>query len=203
MSGIFKRRTSKNKEKPCSEEKKVTESEIGKTNSDNGYAPSFMSSEIGRHRYRFEHSYLRDKFFADPEEIMNILLVENSLYILYEGLFKYTEINNPFHPEDFAVNVARFDGDHVLMMLKMPDPVYVPLCYRIYLLSDISFEKTAYYTIEKGATGGFLCGWTQQSHLNYDHLKNPEFEESERGFMLALEANIIIDLYRKRYGQQQ
>jgi len=85
------------------------------------------------------------------------------------------------------------------VILELPEPEYSNLCYRIYLAGDQSFSKKAYYTIEKGMTGGFLCMWDGDRHVNLQRIASLEWSEKEVPLMRAVEARIVMDHFNSNH----
>ena len=92
----------------------------------------------------------------------------------------------------------KIDEDNRLILLGLPSPECEPLCYRVYFLFNRDFTKKAYFTIEKGMTGGFLCQWNELGlHINIGKINHPELEQGKENRVKALEMLTIIDYYQK------
>ena len=161
-------------------------------------AEIYAVSELGVARYEIEHRVLRDLFFEDPAPMLSMLVNNEGAYGVFDQCFKMAKAANPYKKSDFSVTSGKIDDDHIMVSLELPEPEYTPLCYRIYFVCRSDFTAPAMFTIERGVTDGFICGWNSKGdHLNFSKLKDPARKENP-GLMRAMEVNIILDLYKEQ-----
>ena len=161
-------------------------------------AQLYVASELGVLRYGIEHRVLRDLFYTATEAFLARLMAEKGAYGFYDQYWQLSEASNPYSESDFSVKGGKIDDDHIMVSLDLPEPEYTPLCYRIHYICRNDFSAPAMFTIERGVTGGFLCGWNSKGdHLNFSELKDPAINEYPE-LMRALEAKIIFDLYKEK-----
>lgn len=163
--------------------------------------PPFVASETGKLRYAIEHQILREHFFSEPKKTAALVASENWIFLLYENVFKSQGIEMPYTPEDFSVKTAKISEQTCYACIELPEPEFVPLCYRIYILFDMDFRMLSYYTIERGRKRGFLCEWDKNgNHINYHGVNTPMFDRKQRAFQSAAETLIISEYHAKKYG---
>ncbi|MBQ6811235.1 MAG: hypothetical protein IJO94_07525 [Firmicutes bacterium] len=97
--------------------------------------------------------------------------------------------NEVYKPEDFQTYSHTSENGSKVLCLVFPTPEYVPLCFRIYIVSNADYSKIAYYTIERGETDSFLCAWKEEQHINIHSVTAPETA------ILPLETTLILSLF--------
>ena len=123
--------------------------------------------------YSYEHKLLPEWFHEDPKEFIGVVATQPSaLYNIISELCARSGQENPFKPGEFSVEPNQVSEDVALLRIRFPKPPAAPLCISSIIIFDKSFEKLAYYTIEKGdePSGGFpqVCGWEKDgTHINY------------------------------------
>lgn len=126
-------------------------------------------------RYQFEHRMLPSLFFEQKEQFIGHTMQDkDSLFRMIDEIFNDVEIPNPYHTDDFSIEVARISKEVLMMKIIFPEPEEEPLCYCSYLFFDEKFEKLGYYCIEKGNKESESCpfvgSWTPDGlHLSHGH----------------------------------
>lgn len=134
-------------------------------------------------RYYFEHRLLPDCFYKYKEKFIMALLTSEGkfLYDIMSDLCRESQEENIYSLEMYKVSACKLEDGTRIVKLDMPKPESEPLCYRIYLVFDESFEKADYLTAERGIMEEqiFLCGWDENGeHFNFGD--TTEKEEWER-----------------------
>lgn len=163
--------------------------------------PPYAASEIGKFLYTVEHLVLRDQFFANPEPLTRVIMMKNGLYDMISKAAEKLHQENPFQPDEIAVDWLRWNSDISLISIQFPEPAYSPLCYRIHLFFSDDYTHPGYYTIECGLSNdAFLCGWDCNKHIHYNEIRSAVWPEEQKEFWKALEAKILIDLHATKWN---
>lgn len=171
------------------------------TNNDNTNAEIYIVSELGKLRHEIEHNIIKNVFFKHTKKFVTKILEEGFAYELYKSIFESVGMDVPYEKDEFNVEMLNLDEDTFHILLELPKPEYVPLCYRMYFIFKNDFSDTAMYTIERGLSSGFICGWNKEGeHENYHNITSPEWEENI-GPMKEIEAIIIDELYNNRFNR--
>ena len=179
--------------------KGAKEAKVSKPEAAEQPAPS-----IGDIRYQIEHITTRRQFFRNPQLFMRAILNANGAYGLYAAVLNRVGVQCPYSEADFGLRTMQLGEGGLLVLLTLPEPERMPLCYRMYFVCDANGERAAMYTVEKSMEGGFICGWTNtEVHLNYQSLKDPRWNGPTAGIMMSTEATIILDLYHKQLPNAQ
>lgn len=144
-----------------------------------------QEKKMNRHdiRYTLEHKILPKWFFEEKQHLIGALLQDHHiLYRVVDDLFRKEDLDNPYTAEQFDIVPVRLDDKNFMLEVFFPEPEESPLCYHSLLFFDSEFEKTGFFTIEKGPLFGdggkrFVCRWTADgTHANFGSHK---FEEGE------------------------
>lgn len=141
-----------------------------------------MAEKMDRHsiRYMFEHKLLPGYFYSDTERLLKMILLDKKvLFRIISDIFRGESVENPYKEEDFDAYPFKVTDEVRGVCINLPEPEEEPLCYRIYMIFNMTFDKLWYFTIEKGNEVGedypFVCAWTAEGgHLN---LGNCTFEK--------------------------
>ena len=102
--------------------------------------------------YLLEHRLLPQWFFKEKGPfVLQLLRSETLLYEIADRLFEEEGEENPYAPDDFAVEPFSLSAAVKGLKLIFPKPEKEPLCYRCYLFFDMSFEKVCFFCVEKSA----------------------------------------------------
>ena len=92
----------------------------------------------------------------------------------------------PYTPEDFVISARKYPSEdrqsmRYMLRIGMPKAEACPDCACIYMMTDNELANPAYYTVEKSiGTSWMLCGWDNESHLNYGSCPATEKEIVEK-----------------------
>ena len=134
-------------------------------------------------RYFFEHKMLPNYLEKNPSAFIMGVSIEKEAIInrCFEDLCKSNECEYPFKEEDFNVELMKLDheGNTLMIRIDMPKPNISPECKNIFIIFNDDFTKYQYFTIEfdELVNKDFLCGWKQDSHLNYGIIENSDINE--------------------------
>lgn len=168
------------------------------TKKDDTSAEVYIVSELGKLRYEIEHNVMKKIFFNYTKKFIMKIREEGVAYDLYKSLFEANGMDFPYEKDEFSMDELKLGDNTFLLLLELPKPEYVPLCYRMYFIYKDDFSDTAMFTIERGISGGFLCSWNKEGvHNNYLNMASPEWKENIV-LMKLNEASIIEDLYNNR-----
>lgn len=135
---------------------------------------------VAENRYLLEHRWLPHWFFEQKEALVGALLTPETHY-LYEVMKRACEDIReamPYQRSDYRSDRLKLSPTVYGVRVHLPQPEVVPHCYRIYLLFDAEFTQQAYFTIEYGAGGKYLCRWHEEGqHLNYGIIPDDLAEE--------------------------
>ena len=135
--------------------------------------------------YFVEHQFLRDVFYETPADFMPII-ARGDVELFLRRVLKRMGIPNPFEGLRLRSGVCRSTDDMSIVLIEFPDPPFITLCHRVYLVADKGFRHVRYFTIERGYSFVpgedcvFLCAWegtsrATQQHVNYGHfVVNPD-----------------------------
>lgn len=122
-------------------------------------------------RYYYEHRMLPKWFFSDRAAFLGALVREdmNVPYQVMSRLCQDNGLELPYGEEEYKLDVYGIAEDIRAVRLTMPEPAQEPECYEVYFLFNKEFDKTAYFTVEKGqGEQRFLCSWNERGeHCNY------------------------------------
>ena len=142
------------------------------------------------YRYYFEHRYMTQPFFENPDQIMGIV-AKYGVWQLWSDFMQNNGADPVYTAEDFSEEVLPQEDGSYLMRIILPKPEDSPLCGRLYLYWNPGTGEAGYYTIEYDNFMGeawFLCGWSK----NHDHLNfggaAPLPDPSDPGYQKALDA---------------
>ncbi len=119
--------------------------------------------------YAIEHQVLRDMFFSNPVQVAaGIAYDQEKLYTLFSGMYSQQGIRHTYAKADYRTTMVPFYNKIVQQIITLPDPPSVPLCKKIIIFLEMdTFDKLAYYTVERTFGGFVLCAWTKDgAHLN-------------------------------------
>ncbi len=134
--------------------------------------------------YRFEHDVLPIMYFKYTPDFIEALSAqkENMIFGMINDLLNKKGIENPYHLEDFKVDKAIADKEKDIfgLSISFPETDEEPLCKKIYLIFNNTFERPAYFTIEAGGPfsdyNSFICSWDKDkrhyNHGSYDKETN-------------------------------
>ena len=136
-------------------------------------------------RYYMEHRMRPHLFFTGPSRLVSVLAVGKGefLFNIMNDICENNQVKNVYAPKDFEVSIGKAEEGLGIIKLRMPEPLWEPLCYRIYLIFDEPYKKLGYFTVERGAAAGevFLCCWnTESSHMSFGTEELSEEEEAEK-----------------------
>jgi len=191
LNGLFRKKSKPNVTKKSEPFSKPNEVSSG--------IQLYMVSELGKALYQIEHILLRNQFFSDPKKLVAAISNGHNLFELFQYVMGKINIKIPYDPSDFVVHLDRVTPGIDMLILTLPTPEYTPLCHRIYLLFDSEFKNLSYYTVECGIDTDYLCMWVNDTHVNIQSIAKRE-SNKEEGFMLAIEAYIIGEHYKERFG---
>lgn len=157
--------------------------------------PGKAPTQEGNILYYIEHRLLRDEFYYNTINLLNISL--DDLYRYIKAIFEDNNTECKFKKEDFNIEYYLYDKTYT-MIISFPITEYVTLCDRIYLLYDPEKDKKAYFTVERGmnAPEGFLCRWDSRgTHLNLNKIDSLDWNDSERVDMMNMEKYIILSIF--------
>ena len=150
-------------------------------------------------RYMLEHRLLPQWFFEDKDKFVSLLLKNKGiLFDVIDEIFQKETVDNPYSADQFGVEAAKLADEVFMIKIIFPEPEEEPLCYSSYLFFNLTFDKFAYFCIEKGNSAGddypFVCSWTKNgTHCNHG---NCTFEEDNDFWRCA-------DIYMKsEYGSE-
>lgn len=155
----------------------------------------YTESKLGEIRYKLEHEVLKNRFFDMPEAMMKKLMADRGAYSLYALAFNQWRIDNPYKPSDFNMHVRNLREGGMCICLELPYPEYVPLCQRIYLLSNENYSRCAYYTVEIGPNYGALCEWKKDSHIIHTPIDTLEWPEENSLAMMEEELQLVENYF--------
>ena len=146
-------------------------------------------------RYYLEHRMLPHLFFTGPSRLISVLAVGKGgfLFNIMNDICENNQIKNTYALKDFSVQIDAPQEDLRMIRIHMPEPLWEPLCYRIYLSYNETYEKLGYFTAERGSNSEeiFLCCWnTESSHLSFGTEELTPEEEAAK----------CIRLYRDSMG---
>ncbi len=140
-------------------------------------------------RYHFEHRFLRDLFYHDTEEVMDILKQEdiNGFYKIEDSFFLPRNLPFVAEYEHGQVKIEVMEEINCIH-LKMPAPACTLECTDILLYYCKETGEKGYYTVEydmqynpnknkkhRKSISYFPCMWTaDQSHLNMGGFRTQE-----------------------------
>lgn len=138
------------------------------------------------YRYQLEHRFIPEALYSeDCERLITSLLTKRGEFLIdvLNFLGRDTNYQCPYKESDFQfkpILVGR-DGDpnqFAVLEIDMPEPDVSPLCHRLFICHDASFQRLMYLTYEKGLEGNkILCGWNADgAHLNYGAFTGSEEE---------------------------
>lgn len=145
--------------------------------------------------YFIEHQFLKDEFYSNTANLLNIS-VEN-LFNYIKSVFEGNNCDFNFKLEDFNIEYYLYDKTYT-MIISFPKTNYATLCDRIYLLFDPEKNKKMYFTIERGIfdPSGFLCSWTENNvHVNHNEIESLDWIEEEKNNMKNIEKYIILSIF--------
>ena len=126
--------------------------------------------------YEFEHKLL-PKWAYNSVDFFNDLVnkgIKETLYRAIKSVYDNHKEECPYREDDFSGFSTRLDVDTFVIVLRLPKPEEVPMCYCALLYMDLNTKRIAYYTMEKGKDPidereiQFLCGWDKEgNHNNY------------------------------------
>lgn len=129
-----------------------------------------QQSPIHGARYYFEHKMIPQLFYEDPEQLMGFLR-ENGPFTLWERFTGQNNVDVTYSADEFELKEFPQEDGMQILMISMPDPPELPLCFRIYLCYDPATKEGAVFTMEYDNMFGdacFLCGWNKEgTHLDY------------------------------------
>ncbi len=123
--------------------------------------------------YRFEHRWLRDYYFEDPEYFAKTLLeMPGFLFKVLDGMYREHHAVNPYRIDQFSVSVMVMSDGTRALKIELPNPEDSPLCRRVYAFLSKGTEDVGFFCIENNEydpkEGPFLCRWMPNGiHLNY------------------------------------
>lgn len=161
-------------------------------------------------RYYFEHRLLPQAFYEAPIGLMESLR-KDGLYDRWKSYTAGLGFSGPYSGADFGVRDMMQDSGIRMMLLTMPKPESMLLCYRIYLCFDPSSGTAAYYTAEYDLVEGFfdegclLCGWKPGGTHQYYAVTKILPDSSDPGHEKALaeEATAVLNLMREEIAANQ
>ncbi len=115
--------------------------------------------------FYFEHTLLPGWFFEEKKKFVIAALNDSTfLHRVLSDIFKNEGLENPYKAEEFVAEPAKVREDIMMLRIIYPMPADEPLCYCSYMFFDNDFEKTSFYTIEKGDPKEgplpYACEWT-------------------------------------------
>ena len=163
------------------------------------------AAELFDVRYHFEHRLLPQAFYQAPLETMESLREEG----LYERWSRYTAergFDADYPAEAFGTREITGEDGIRMLVLTMPQPEKMLLCYRIYLCLDPKTGTAAYFTAEYDIYEGYfdpgclICGWKQDRTHQYFRETPilPETDDPEYEKMRTEEAETILNLMREQ-----
>ena len=163
--------------------------------------------------YFIEHQFLRDEFYNNTMNLLNIS-VEN-LYAFIQEVFKNNKEELKYKLEDFNIEYYMYSKAYV-MIISFPKTEYVTLCDRIYLIFDPETNKKKYITIERAddsmsallsriegkevkAPEGFLCSWDENGqHINHNQIAVLDWNSDEVEIMKSMEYAVVTNLFDEK-----
>ena len=163
-----------------------------------------MDEKLLKALYFFEHRLIPEYFF--DEEINFVLTLSSKpeiLFKIFNDICEKEEIENNYSEDDFSCKLYKLDedGEWFGMIIDLPHPVEMPLCYNIYLFLDVNSERKGCFTLEYHKSEkqeptekelGCLCSWTKEkAHRNYAFfgLVNGETDFFIEAFKMHLQNN--------------
>ncbi|MCW6659011.1 hypothetical protein NHG25_00770 [Aerococcaceae bacterium NML191292] len=133
---------------------------------------------VAENRYLLEHRWLPHWFFEQKEALVGAILSEESAFLYKTMVEACTQEDVPYQAADYQAEMIKLTPDLYAVRIRMPQPEYVPHCHRVYLLFNADFTQKAYFTIELGLDGDFICGWNEEGcHFNYGNAPQDLAEE--------------------------
>ena len=142
------------------------------------------------YRYHYEHVYMTQPFYEDPDRIMNIIY-QYGAYQLWADFMQNNGADPVYAKEDFSETVIPQEDGSCLMRIVLPKPEESLECSRLYLYWNPVTSEAGYYTIEYDNFLGetwFLCGWDKDhNHQNFGGAASLP-APSDPGYQDALDA---------------
>lgn len=136
-------------------------------------------------RYTIEHRILRDIYFNDRINFLDVVLGEkDALYNRFDMYYKSHGMKNPYLPGQFSVRLKCMTDGASAVVINLPAPEEKLLCHRIYAFFGKGLEKTGYFCVESHKKdkmeGPVLARWMRDgAHINYGtFLMSPEKDNS-------------------------
>lgn len=163
--------------------------------------------------YFIEHQFLRDEFFNNTMNLLNIPV--EGLYAFIQDVFKDNDEELKYKLEDFNIEYVLHDKTYV-MIISFPKTEYITLCDRIYLIFDPETNKKKYITIERAddsmsallskiegkevkAPEGFLCSWDQNGqHINHNQIAILDWDSTQENIMRNMEYQVVLNLFEEK-----
>ena len=106
-----------------------------------------QQSPIHGARYYFEHKMIPQLFYEDPEQLMGFLR-ENGPFTLWERFTGQNNVDVTYSADEFELKEFPQEDGMQILMISMPDPPELPLCFRIYLCYDPATKEGTVFTME-------------------------------------------------------
>ena len=155
-------------------------------------ADAAETKEVTLHdyRYHYEHVYMTQPFYENPDRVMNIIY-QYGAYQLWFDFMQNNDTDPVYAKEDFSETVIPQEDGGYLMRITLPKPEESLECSRLYLYWNPTTSEAGYYTVEYDNFFGetwFLCGWDKDhNHQNYGGAA-PLPDPSDPGYQDALDA---------------
>ena len=152
-------------------------------------------------RYHFEHRFLPQLLFEDPQQLFTFLSGDDvGIFYLWNNFTQNNGFDTVYSVEDFGQNLIEKDDGVLIYQLIMPDPEVTPLCNRIYLCWNVETGETGFYTIEFddmfGVDMWYLCGWKPDGvHENYGYIESLPSSDENYGQLLQEEPDVVLALW--------
>ena len=162
---------------------------------------SAFTALTGRARYSIEHDALKTVFYRDPRLIMDKAVSDpHGLFNFYKTTMELSGIPVPYTKEQFRTEKIIFTDGDIMVLAELPGPERMPLCHRIYMVTDGLYEKPAYFTIERSLEDACLCMWDNLGrHMNIRNIAPPVWTDTR---MKEEEIRTVIGLYNDMFPKK-
>ena len=143
-------------------------------------------------RSYFEHVFLRELFYSDPETVMGGI-TSTALYKTWTLMAGEYGCADSYDESDFNVYGLQNDDEIMMALVFPPVPEEAPQCYRLYLCYDQKNKTSLYFTNEydEGMEGWGLVGlWTPEGEHHTVYLLPALDVSSEEAFTESLQSEI-------------
>jgi hypothetical protein len=163
--------------------------------------PPYAASRLGLARHVVESRFMHEYFFTNPTGFIDQLTEPYGLVSLYCEVLRDQKARRiPYYNTDFAIDTTKMDNGDYLVIAELPAPEFAGLCYRMYFLFDGTFNRTAYFTVEREEGAVRLYLWDKDANrTDIGTVETGPWKDKEKPERDA-ELQMVKEAYNETFG---